>query len=59
MVCFLAAIVTYALSAQSDNTVRAGLPLIKQSLLVISTDIQRFLRNICARLVGDLASLCL
>ena len=42
MICFLAAIVMYALGAQSDNTKsELAYLLIKQSLLVISTDIQR------------------
>ena len=42
MVCFLAAIVTYAFDVQSDNTKsELAYLLIKQSLLVISTDIQR------------------
>ena len=42
MMCFLAAIVTYAFVAQSDNNTKSELAylLIKQSLLVISTDIQ-------------------
>ena len=42
MMCFLAAIVTYAFGAQSDNPKsELAYLLIKQSLFVISTDIQR------------------
>ena len=42
MICFLAAIVTYAFGAQSDYTKsELAYLLIKQSLLVISSDIQR------------------
>ena len=42
MMCFLVAIVTYAFGAQSDNTKsELAYLLIKQSLLVISSDIQR------------------
>ena len=60
MICFLAAIVTYAFGVQSDNTKsELAYLLIKQSLLIISTDIHAYSRNICTRLVGDLASLSL
>ena len=47
MICFLAAIVTYAFGVQSDNTKSelAYLKLIKQSLLIISTDIQRLFKE--------------
>ena len=42
MICFLAAIATYAFDAQRDNTKsELAYLLIKKSLLVISTDIQR------------------
>ena len=42
MMCFLGAIVTYAFGAQNDNPKsELAYLLIKQSLLVISTDIQR------------------
>ena len=41
MICFLAAIVTYAFGGQSDNTKsKLACLLIKQSLLIISTNIQ-------------------
>ena len=52
MMCFLAAIVTYAFGVQSDNTKsELAYLLIKQSLLVISTDIQRLFEE-CLRPPG-------
>ena len=47
MICFLAAIVTYAFGVQSDNTKsELAYLLIKQTLLIISTDIHAYSRNI-------------
>ena len=52
MICFLAAIVMYTFCVQSDSTKSEGAYLlIKQSLLIISTDLQRLFKE-CLRSPG-------
>ena len=59
--CFLAVIVTYAFGAQSDNpkSELAYLLILSRVCSLFPPIFNAYSRNICARPVGDLASLSL